>query len=129
MLSLVGIFLAIVYFLIAFINLRRIRYYLTTERIIEGRGARILKEIPLEHFSGKPLGQFFESRVAYLENNRPIYKIRIYDPMSDEILTLKGLDEHSAIVFERIIERIECPYCNYDNTALAKQCKNCDAVL
>jgi len=56
MLSLVGIFLAIVYFLIAYINLRRIRYYLTTERIIEGRGARILKEIPLEHFSGKPLG-------------------------------------------------------------------------
>lgn len=117
------------YILVSFINLRRTRYYLTSERIIEVRGGNILKEIPLERFSGKPLGQFFESHVSHTENGRPIYRIRIYDPMSDEILTLKGLDAHSASVFERIGDRVECPYCNYDNAALAQQCKNCDAVL
>ena len=129
MLALAGSILVMIYFVFAFINLRRIRYYLTSERVMSVRGGNILKQIPLEHFSGRPLGQFFESKVAHLENNRPIYRIRIYDPMSDEILTMKGLDQHSASVFERIGDRIECPYCNYDNTALARQCKNCDAVL
>ena len=129
MFALAGSILVMIYFLFAFINLRRIRYYLTSERVMAVRGGNILKQIPLEHFSGKPLGQFFESKVGHLENKRPIYRIRIYDPLSDEILTLKGLDQHSAVVFERIGARVECPYCKYDNTALAQQCKNCDAVL
>ena len=129
MLSLAGSILVMIYFLLAFINLRRVRYYLTSERVLSVRGGNILKQIPLEHFSGRPLGQFFESKVAHTENERPIYRIRIYDPMSDEILTLKGLDQHSASAFARIGDRVECPYCNYDNTALARQCKNCDAVL
>ena len=129
MLALAGSILVMIYFLFAFINLRRIRYYLTSERVMSVRGGNILKQIPLEHFSGRPLGQFFESKVAHTENERPIYRIRIYDPMSDEILTLKGLDQHSASAFARIGDRVECPYCNYDNTALARQCKNCDAVL
>lgn len=121
--------LGTLYILGSYINLRRTRYYLTSERIIEVRSGNIRKEIPLERFSGRPLGQFFESNVSHTQNGRPIYRIRIYDPMSDEILTLKALDEHSASVFARIGDRIECPYCNYDNTALARQCKNCDAVL
>jgi len=121
--------LGMIYILVSFINLRRTRYYLTSERIIEVRGGNIRKEIPLERFSGRPLSQFLESNVTHTENGRPIYRIRIYDPVSDEILTLKGLDEHSAIIFERIGDRIECPYCKYDNTALSQQCKNCDAVL
>ena len=120
MLALAGSILVMIYFLFAFINLRRVRYYLTSERVMSVRGGNILKQIPLEHFSGRPLGQFFESKVAHLENKRPIYRIRIYDPLSDEILTLKGLDQHSAVVFERIGKRVECPYCNCDNTALAQ---------
>ncbi len=128
-LSVVLTIIGILYILVSFINIRRTRYYLTSERIIEVRGDNIRNEIPLERFSGRPLGQFFESHVTHTQNDRPIYRIRIYDPISDEILTLKGLDHHSASVFERIGERIECPYCRYDNTALARYCKNCDATL
>jgi hypothetical protein len=112
-----------------FIRTKRTRYYLTSERILEVRGARIIKEIPLHHFAGKPIGQFIESRVTHRTNNRPIYTIRIYDPMSDEVFEIKGQDYHSTLAFERIGDVLECPYCHYDNTALSTLCRNCGAVL
>ena len=112
-----------------FIQTKRTRYYLTSERILETRGGNIIKEIPLHHFAGKPIGQFLESRVTHQSNNRPIYTIRIYDPMSDEVFEIKGQDHHSTVAFQRIGEVLECPYCNYDNTVLSKYCRNCGAVL
>ncbi len=111
------------------INVRRTRYYLTTDRIIEVRGSKIARSIPLDHFTGKPLGQFIESRVTHTANNQSVYAIRIYDPVSDEVLELKGLDPSSARAFERIGQTVECPYCGYDNSAMRSQCKNCDAVM
>ncbi|NHI89424.1 MAG: hypothetical protein EAX87_07875 [Candidatus Thorarchaeota archaeon] len=112
-----------------FIQTKRTRYYLTSERILEVRGANIIKEISLHHFAGKPIGQFLESRVTHRSNNRPIYTIRIYDPMSDEVFEIKGQDYNSTMAFERIGDVRECPYCNYDNTALSTLCRNCGAVL
>jgi len=113
----------------AFIQTKRTRYYLTSERIMEVRGGRVLKEIPLHHFAGKPIGQFLESRCTHRANNRPIYTIRIYDPMSDEVFEIKGQDQHSTVAFERIGDVLECPYCHYDNTVLSAQCRNCGAVF
>ncbi|MFW9814113.1 MAG: hypothetical protein ACFFF9_16740, partial [Candidatus Thorarchaeota archaeon] len=106
------------------VQTKRTRYYLTSERILETRGGRILKEIPLHHFAGKPIGQFLESRVTHRSNNQPIYTIRIYDPMSDDVFEIKGQDYHSTMAFERIGDVLECPYCHFDNTALSSKCKN-----
>ncbi|MHA1965666.1 MAG: hypothetical protein ACW97G_13890, partial [Candidatus Thorarchaeota archaeon] len=125
LLTLAGIFAVIA----SLIRTRRTRYYLTSERILEIRGGRVLKEIPLHHFAGKPIGQFLETRVTHRTNNRPVYSIRIYDPKSDEVFEIKGQDHRSTMSFERIGDVLECPYCNYDNTALSSQCRNCDAVL
>jgi hypothetical protein len=125
MLTLVGIMVL----LGTLINVRRTRYYLTTDRIIEVRGGKIRRVVPLDHFAGKPLGQFIESRVTHRSNNQPVYGIRIYDPVSDEVIELKGLDPNSARAFERIGETVECPYCGYNNSAVRSQCKNCDAVM
>ncbi|MFW9770104.1 MAG: hypothetical protein ACFFEM_14890 [Candidatus Thorarchaeota archaeon] len=111
------------------VQTKRTRYYLTSERILETRGGRILKEIPLHHFAGKPIGQFLESRVTHRSNNQPIYTIRIYDPMSDDVFEIKGQDYHSTMAFERIGDVLECPYCHFDNTALSSKCKNCGATL
>jgi hypothetical protein len=115
--------------LVTLINVRRTRYYLTTDRIAEVKGSRIKRAIPLDHFAGKPLGQFIESRVDHQSNGRSVYAIRIYDPVSDEVVELKGLDPNSARAFERIGEIVECPYCGFHNSAIRPQCKNCDAVL
>ena len=111
------------------IQVKRTRYYLTSERILETRGGRILKEIPLHHFAGKPIGQFLETRVTHMSNNRPVYTIRVYDPTSDDVLEIKGQDGSSTMAFERIGDVLECPYCHFDNTALSSKCKNCGAIL
>ncbi|MFW9835478.1 MAG: hypothetical protein ACFFEK_15865 [Candidatus Thorarchaeota archaeon] len=112
-----------------FIQTKRTRYYLTSERILETRGGKIIKAIPLHHFAGKPIGQFLESRVTHRSNNQPIYTIRVYDPMSDEVFEIKGQNYESTIAFERIGDVLECPYCHYDNTALSTKCRNCGAIL
>ncbi|MFW9888264.1 MAG: hypothetical protein ACFFER_08790 [Candidatus Thorarchaeota archaeon] len=124
-LTLVGLIML----LVTLINVRRTRYYLTTDRIVEVMGRRIRRAIPLDHFAGRPLGQFIESRVTHKANNQPVYGIRIYDPVSDEVLELKGMDPSSSRAFERIGEIVECPYCGFNNSAIRSQCKNCDAVL
>ncbi|UCE11021.1 MAG: hypothetical protein JSW61_03560, partial [Candidatus Thorarchaeota archaeon] len=100
------------------INVRRTRYYLTTDRILEVRGGKIQRAVPLDHFAGRPLGQFIESRISHTSNNQPVYEIRIYDPVYDEVIELKGLDPNSARAFERIGDIVECPYCGYDNSAM-----------
>ena len=133
-LSMVGtaaflLFILFIVIAVAFIRERRTRYYLTSERIIETRGHNLIKEMPLEHFSGRPLSQFLESKVTHEVNLKPIYTIRVYDPVSDDIFELQGLDGASTRAFERIGHTVECPYCNYDNTAISAQCKNCGAPL
>ncbi len=80
----------IIILIVRLIRTKRTRYYLTSARILETRGGRVLKEIPLHHFAGKPIGQFLETRVSHMSNNRPIYNIRIYDPMSADVFEIKG---------------------------------------
>jgi hypothetical protein len=132
--SMVGavVFLLFILFIaisVAFIRERRTRYYLTTERIIEARGGILIKDVPLEHFAGRPLSQFLEAKVTHSVNNRPIYTIRLYDPVSDEVFELQGLDGSSTRAFERIGQITECPYCSYDNIGVSARCKNCGATL
>jgi hypothetical protein len=121
--------LAVILLFRSFIQTRRTRYYLTSDRIMKVRGGNIVKEIPLHHFAGKPISQFVESSVTHTSNDRPVYRIRIYDPTSDEVMEFKGLDRRSTQAFERIGDIRECPYCNYDNPAASSVCRNCDAVL
>ncbi|MHA1925286.1 MAG: hypothetical protein ACXABV_10000 [Candidatus Thorarchaeota archaeon] len=111
------------------INVRRTRYYLTTDRILQVRGGKIKRYFPLEHFVGRPLGQFIESRATHSSGNESFHAIRIYDPVSDEVMEFTGLDPNSTRAFERIGEIVECPYCGFNNSAIRSQCKNCDAVM
>ncbi|MGQ4911208.1 MAG: zinc-ribbon domain-containing protein [Candidatus Thorarchaeota archaeon] len=119
----------ILFFIVSFVNVRRTRYYLTSQRVLVVRGGHIRKEIPLSHFAGRPLSQFMETKVMYTENDRPIYRIRFYDPMSDEVIDFKGIDSFSVGSVERLSETVECPFCGYDNTTTSKYCRNCGAVL
>ena len=115
--------------LASLVRTRMTRYYLTSDRIVKARAGAIIKEIPLHHFAGKPITSFIETSVTHTSNNRPVYRIRIYDPTSDEVMEFKGLDGSSTRAFEQIGNIRECPYCNYDNPASSSVCRNCDAVL
>jgi hypothetical protein len=127
----VGILTLIGYIMLlgTLINVRRTRYYLTTDRILEVRGGKIKRYFSLEHFAGRPLGQFLESRATHSSGNESFYAIRIYNPVTDEVMEFTGLDPNSTRAFQRIGERVECPYCGFNNPAIRSQCKNCDAVM
>jgi hypothetical protein len=122
-------FAGIIAVIASLVQTRRTRYYLTSDRILKVRAGTILKEIPLSHFTGKPISQFIDSGVTHRSNNRPVYRIRIYDPTTDEVMEFRGLDMQSVKAFERVGDIRECSYCNYDNPAAASVCRNCDAVL
>ncbi len=115
--------------LIYFVNVHRTRYYLTSERVLVTRGETIRREIPLAHFVGKRMSQFLEVTVAYTQNDRPVYKVRFYDPTSDKTIDFMGVDHFSVKTLERLSQVVECPYCGHKNTRLSKYCTNCGASL
>ncbi len=118
-----------VIFLFSYYRRRKTRYYITDARILTTYRGYITKEISLANFSGKSMGQFIESRVAHTANGMPIFDIHIYDPLSEDIMELKGLDNYSVSTLERIGQVRECQYCNFDNMSISTICKNCGAVL
>ncbi|TFG13138.1 hypothetical protein EU537_07455 [Candidatus Thorarchaeota archaeon] len=125
----IGMLVGIVIFLFSYYHRRKTRYYMTDARILTTYRGYITKEISLANFSGKTIGQFIESRVAHTANGMPVYDIHIYDPLSEDIMELKGLDYYSASTLEKIGQVRECQYCNFDNMAISAICKNCGAVL
>jgi len=70
----------------ATINALRTKFYLTNQRIVQTRGREIVKETPLERFGDKPLDQFVEIKVGYLENDEPRYVVKITDPITAETI-------------------------------------------
>ena len=114
----------------AFIKERGTMYYLTNERLIEARKGRIVHEVSLKRFEDKPLNQFFEKRVLGYSNQQPVYAIKIYDPLSGNILMeFKDLDENSVKALESIGQTVECSYCGYRNPVNSLKCRNCGAPL
>jgi ribosomal protein L40E len=114
----------------AFIQGRHTRYFLTNERLIETRNGIITKEVSLDKFKDKPLSQFVEKKAVGTVNNQPVYKIRIYDPVSaDLLMELKDLDETSIRAFEAFVQTIKCPYCGAKNPVNSLDCRNGGASL
>jgi hypothetical protein len=113
----------------AFVQERRTRLYLTTERILEVRSGVVMRQISLDSFAGRSLSEFLESEETHIVDNRPLYTVRVHDPTSDYVFEIRKLDELSTNHFLRIGHSIECPYCGLDNSAISTRCKNCDAIL
>jgi len=114
----------------AFIRGRHTKYFLTNERLIETRKGIIVKQVSLDRFKDKPLSQFAEMKSVGIVNNQPIYKIRIYDPVSaDVLIELTDLDESSIRAFEKIGQTVRCPYCGSRNPTNSLKCRNCGASL
>jgi hypothetical protein len=113
-----------------FLRGRGTKYYLTNERLIETRKGKIIRNISLEKFQGKPLSQFFEKKIIGAINNQPVYVINIYDPQSGKtLMEFKDLDAISAEALEGIGQTVECRYCSFKNPANSLKCGNCGAPL
>jgi hypothetical protein len=112
------------------IRVLRTKFFLTNQRIIQTEDTEIVKEMPLERFGDKPLEQYIEITVGYLENNEPRYVVKINDPVTAEtIVECRGLDKTSVEAFERIGKETRCLYCNQKNSVLNARCSYCGGPL
>lgn len=109
------------------------KYVLTNRRIMETRFGKIVKEISLTSFVGKPISQFLDKEAAGTVNNQPVYNIRITNPKSLNLIEFKSLNETAVESLERILERarevVRCKYCNTNNSASSPVCSHCGAPL
>jgi hypothetical protein len=120
-----------VFFLVnATISALRTKFFLTNQRIIQTEGAEIVKETLLEKFGNKPLDQYVEIKVGYIENDEPRYVVKINDPVTAEtIIECRGLDKTSIEAFQKIGQEIRCQYCSQKNPALNERCSYCGGAL
>jgi hypothetical protein len=130
LIAIIPVLIAIFFLTRAFISAVKTKFFLTNKRIIQAKGTTIVKEVPLERFGDKPLKQYIEMKVGYLENNEPRYVIKINDPVTAEtIIDCRGLDKTSVEAFEKIGKETRCQYCNQKNPALNARCSYCGAPL
>ena len=76
-----------------FVNAKRTKYYLTTERIVEVRGGLIQAQISLSNLNDSPDSNTIEVKPTYNEGSTQYYAVQINDPVSGNSMVLDGLDE------------------------------------
>ena len=91
--AIIFFFIAIFITIIEFVNSRRTRYYLTTERIVEARGGLIRTQIPLKNFQEAETDVHIKVQATYREGASQFYEVRLRDPESGRFLLLTGLSE------------------------------------
>jgi len=128
-LSLGGLGYLIIYSVVA----KSTTYILTDHRIVETRFGKIVEEITLADFMGKPISQFFDKQAAGTVNARPVYNVQITNPKSLDSIEFKSLNESAVEALERILERarqvVRCEYCSTGNSATSFVCSHCGAPL
>jgi len=97
---LLGLFLTI----LEFVNSRRTRYYLTSERIVETRGGLVRTQIPLEQFQGRDPKDFLEIKSTYSEGTKTFYQAKIRVPESSKLMILTGLNEDAKEIILKMSE-------------------------
>lgn len=121
------------YVIFSFVVAKSTRYVLTNQRIVETRFGKIVKEIVLADFMGKPISQFLDKQAAGTVNEQPVYNVRITNPRSLDIIEFRSLNESAVEALERILERarqvVRCEYCNTSNSAASFVCSRCGAPL
>ena len=88
--------------ILEFVNSRRTRYYLTSERIVEARGGLMRTQIQLEHFQGLDPADYLEIKSTYSEGAKTFYQAKIRIPKSGKLMILTGLDEDSKDVISKL---------------------------
>lgn len=133
LLGLVLFLLGIGYLAISLIIAKSTSYLLTNHRIIETRFGKIVEEIMLADFMGKPINQFLDKHAAGTVNNQPVYNIRITNPRSLNQIEFKSLNESAVEALEKILECarqvVRCKYCATDNSTVNFVCSRCGAPL
>jgi hypothetical protein len=109
------------------------KYVLTNKRMVVTRFGKVVKEISLSSFMGKPVSQFVDKTAAAMMNNQPVYNVRITNPESWDSIEFKSLSETAVEKLENILEQarqmVRCKYCSSINPANSLVCARCGAPL
>jgi len=131
--GLVLFLVGLVYMIISTVSAKSTKYILTNQRIVETRFGKIVKQISISNFMGKPLSQFLDKEATGTVNKQPVYTIRITDPRTADFMELVSLNQRAVEELERICERarqvVLCTYCKTKNSANSLVCNHCGAPL
>ena len=112
---------------------RSTRYVLTDRRVLEIRSGRVVEEIMLADFMGRPISQFFDKQAAGTVNGLPVYDVSITNPKSLNSIEFKSVSDSAVQSLERIMERarqvVRCGHCGTENSAANFTCSYCGAPL
>jgi hypothetical protein len=106
------------------------KYYITNRRVLETRGTRIVKQIELSRFGGRPIQDFIGKRVDYYENEVPVYDITVYDPVSSEtLIKFENLSSSDTRKLDYLRYMIICKFCGTACSPRIEYCNECGNPL
>ncbi len=133
--QLVGILFCIV---ALYIYLRNVRwyppwYFITSKRILETRGTRIVKEVDRSTFGEISLHENISIRLDHHANERgsaPVNDITFHDPETSEPLILfDDIWFVYTVDYELFYNMLECPSCGVKISEKLKKCLACGQPL
>lgn len=106
------------------------KYYITNRRVLETRGTRIVKQVELSRFGGRPIQQFIGKRVDYYENDIPVYDITVYDPVTSEtLIKFENLSSSDTRKLDYLRYMIICKFCGTTCSPDVEYCNECGNPL
>jgi hypothetical protein len=112
---------------------RSTQYILTDRRVLEVRFGRVVEEIILADFMGKPIGQFLDKQATGTVNGLPVFDVSVTNPKSLNSIEFRSVSESAVGSLERVLDRarqvVRCGYCGTDNSAASFTCSHCGAPL
>ncbi|TFG15568.1 hypothetical protein EU537_00680 [Candidatus Thorarchaeota archaeon] len=94
----------LLYTVARYINIRRTQYYLTTNRIIETRGGRIVEEISRESLRERNPREFFQAKEDYGSGGGAIYRIRFYNIELGKLIEFHGIRDWDLEKIRKIMQ-------------------------
>jgi len=96
--ALILIFLFMIYFVV---QSKKTIYYLTSERLLETRNAKILKEIPRENLQEFETDQFMKSEWHHQDSGIEYYEVTITDNKAGISIILTGIEKKFVGLIEK----------------------------
>lgn len=98
------VLMILLYMIARYINIRRTQYYLTSSRIIETRGGRIVEEIPRESLRDKDPNDFFQAKEDHKSGGDTMYTIRIYSIELGKLIEFHGIRDWDLKKIRKIMQ-------------------------
>ena len=104
-------------------------YCITSERLLEAKGKRIVKEVELSRYGDRPIKDFIAMRVDHHANERgssPVYDITFYDPDKLEpLIMFNDIWYLYTDEYELFWGMKECPSCGTMISPNIESCYEC----